>query len=290
MAKYGVKPLDGRRPCRSRNAPYSTVEGDPARTDGELREDLGLGRLAVYTIASVPYTAYVTQIDATNPSQNKVRYISDPRVGINERIDADRHPRCLVPRQQNVAGRILYWERRNPGIDVLLCKRDVKGAFKLLAAAIRGLPHMGFQFHKYIITYLSPYFGWKPSPYNWRAITVLLLQCVAPFCPSGPHLYGPESFAPYHYVGDGDFLEPWLALRPWASVMVWELALTGFSGLPAVYSKKNLVEGACSTKMTLRGIDVDATAVAFTLPGAKIDRAIEFLAPIDFDPGKRVSS
>ena len=84
-----------------------------------------------------------TQKDVTKKDGVKVGYISDPRVEINERIDPAAHPKVRVPKQANVIRRILYWKRRYPTIPVLLCKRDVKGAFKLLPISIRGLTHMG---------------------------------------------------------------------------------------------------------------------------------------------------
>lgn len=136
LATKGVKPLADRPPVRSRQTPYSTIQNNPERKARELWEDLVEGRLMVFTVDSEPWTdelmesrlAFVTQTDATNPDQQKARYISDPRVEINHRIDTDRHPRCIVPRQQNVARRILYWQRGYPGVEMLLCKRDVEGA------------------------------------------------------------------------------------------------------------------------------------------------------------------
>lgn len=103
----------------------------------------------VYTELSEPYTenlmesrlSYVSQKDATSPEQTKVRYISDPRVEINPRIDTDRHPRCVAPRHQNVARRVLYRQRRYPGVEVLLCKRDVKGVQINPCGYSRAIPY-----------------------------------------------------------------------------------------------------------------------------------------------------
>ena len=293
LATYGVKPLADSPPTRFRQKPYATVADSPERTAGDLWEDLVKGRLMVFTVRAEPITgdlmesrlAYVSQKDVTNPDSVKVRYISDPRLEINSRIDTERHPRCIVPKHQNVARRVLYWQRRYPGIDILLCKRDVKGAFKLLPVAIAGLTHMGCRFASYIVTYLAMFFGWKPSPANWGVITSMLLQYVATFQPTDEHTCGPESFSPYQYVDDSAFVEPWLGTRPWLAVALWEAGLTRCFGEPALHRVKKLVEGACATRITLWGIDVDTKTGTFTLPECKVERAREFLASPTFDPG-----
>lgn len=175
IATKGDKPLADRPPLRSRQQPYSTIKDNPERTALELWEDLVNGRPMVFAGESEPWTEelmeyrldFATQPDAANPDQQKVRYISDPRVEINHRIDADRHPRCIAPRQQNVARRAIYWKRRYNGVEAVLRKRDVKGASRLVPVSMSELPHMGCRFAHYIVTYLSLFFGWKDSPSNW---------------------------------------------------------------------------------------------------------------------------
>ena len=152
--------------------------------------------------------AFVTQKDVTKETGVKVRYISDPWVEINERIEPKHHPRVRAPQHGNVIRMILYWKRRYPTIPILLCKRDVKGAFKLLPASIAGLAHMGLQFANYTILYLRLYFGRKPSPASWGIISSILLKFAASFTPKDPSCMGPEGFRAYEYVGDGAFDEP----------------------------------------------------------------------------------
>ena len=229
LAKLGVRPLADRPPTRERQQAYSTAQDNPERTASDLWEDLVKGRLMVYTTASEPWAEQLmesrlvdlSQKDVVNPDQMKVRYISDPRLEINPRIDTDRHPRCIVPKHQHVARRVLYWQRRYPGIDVLLCKRDVEGAFKLIPVAVEGAPHIGCRFATYVVTYLSMFIGWKPSPANWGVVTTLLLQFVASYTPVWTDLRGPEALTPFQYVDDSAFVEPWIGIRPWLAVSIW---------------------------------------------------------------------
>lgn len=142
----------------------------------------------VYTIKSEQLTedlmdsrmAYVSQKDVTDPDQVKVRYISGPRVEINPRIDTDRHPRRIVPKQQNVARAVLYSQRRYHGVDVLLRKRDVEGAFKLIPAALSGLSYMGCIFSQFLATYLSMFFRMDAVARQLGGRSLLFCCCLWP--------------------------------------------------------------------------------------------------------------
>ena len=88
--------------------------------------------------------------NVTKPENAKVRYISDPRNEVNERIDNERHPQRIIHRHKNVARRAIYWKRRYPTNPILICKLDVQGAFKLIPVSIRGLAYMGFRFATFV--------------------------------------------------------------------------------------------------------------------------------------------
>ena len=64
---------------------------------------------------------------------------------------------------------------------------------------------------------------------------------------------GPEGFVAYEYVGDGAFAEPWLDVRPWTAVKIWEQGLQTCLAKKALHADKRRVEGDCSTNMILRG-------------------------------------
>ena len=119
----GVLPLADKPPSRSQQKPYSIVQDNPERKACGLWGDLVKGRLMVYTSRSEHLAeelmesrrAYASQKDVTSPDQAKARYISDPRIEMKSRIDTDRHPRRIVPKQQNVARTFHYWQRMYPG-------------------------------------------------------------------------------------------------------------------------------------------------------------------------------
>ena len=198
--------------------------------------------------------AFVTQKDATRPGGHKVRYISDPMVAINERIEPKHRPRVGVPQHAHVIRRILYWKRRYPTIPVSLCKRDVKGALKLPPASIVGLARAGVRFARFAIVYPSLFFGWKPLPASRGVISSMLLRLVASFAPKHPSSMGPEGFRAYEYLYDGAFAEPWLDARPWTSACIRELGLQTCLGKKALREKKKAAEGTCAARINLRGL------------------------------------
>ena len=184
--------------------------------------------------------AFFTQKDITKPDGLKVRYISDPRIEINEMIEPTRHPMVRAPIHANVIRTILYWETLYPTTPELLRKRDSEGSLKLLPVSVVCLAHMSLQFPNYVILYLSLFIGWEPSHASWGAIPSLLLQPISPFTPRRPRIMWPERFAEYEYFDDGAFVGHWLNLRPWASVQIWEFGLQTALGIAALHFEKRI--------------------------------------------------
>ena len=98
----------------------------------------------------------------------------------------------------------------------------------------------GLRTADYLAVYLSTYFGWGESPGNWGIISSLLMQYVAPHAPKNTHAQGPGSFESYQFVDDGGFAEPALGIRPWVSVRIWEIGLSGSLCRKALNNDKNV--------------------------------------------------
>ena len=111
--------------------------------------------------------------------KGQVRNICDPRIDTNARAHSRRQPLLAVPSIPSIVRRILFRKRGYPGMPILLAKRDVMAAFKLILLAIRTLARAGFRAGRFIMTYLSMYFGWKGFPGTWGAIPTSTLQYIA---------------------------------------------------------------------------------------------------------------
>ena len=256
MAKYGVIAKGDSIPVRLEHQPYASIEDRCEETQRELWSDLVRGRLVIFTTKPDPpmgplmesKLAYMMQKDVTDPSKMKFMYISDPRNEVDERMGNDRHPKCVIPRQQNVARRILYWQRRYPRVPILIPKRDVRGAFKLIPVSIRSLAYTGCRFAGYMVVYLSLFFGWKPSPANWGAISTLMMHYLSAFAHEAIYIDGPESLVDYQYVGDGAFIEPRMGLRLWVASPLWGRILRLCVGSGAVNLTKKTYRGQLRNK------------------------------------------
>ena len=127
MATYGAQPHGADVPTWVRQQAYASVNDEPATAAGELQGDIAKGRLFLFTTASKSATrdpmesklTFATQSDAANPDVVQNRYISDPRVAVNERVFIVNRPACVIPRHQNSARRLLCCKRRYPGVPVM---------------------------------------------------------------------------------------------------------------------------------------------------------------------------
>ena len=109
------------------------------------------------------------------------RVVHDQR-GVNAFTEKTFHPPALQPKHAQVARLVLWIKRRLPGITVLLSKRDIAGAFRLLwvdpadvelfAGDLPWCPeHMeGEVFaegEEFTVIYLVSSFGFSGSPGEW---------------------------------------------------------------------------------------------------------------------------
>ena len=112
---------------------------------------------------------------------------------------------------------------------------------------------MGLRFSIYMAMCMALFFGWRLSPKSWGVISTLPMQYVADFRPIAGRLGDPEGPIALQYVDDGAFVAPWIGLRPWLDVSLWEVALNKALGLNAVHMAKKEAEGNCATKVAICG-------------------------------------
>eukprot|EP00972_Heterocapsa_arctica_P027079 3982993-Heterocapsa_arctica.AAC.1 len=102
------------------------------------------------------------------------RFITDMRQP-NKGCLKEDHPPALQPRHREVAREILWWQARCPRIPVLLAKRDVKAAFKLIWLRVEDVGLMCIELvgnwlgdHPDVAAiFMSMNFGWNGAPGEW---------------------------------------------------------------------------------------------------------------------------
>ena len=115
---------------------------------------------------------------------------------------------------------------------------------------------MGARFANFVVLYAALYFGWDPPPASWGVISSTMLQFSSSFSPGKGDTMGPEGLVAYEYVDDGAFAEPWLGLRPWLSVSLWEYGLMKRLCQKSLRLGKKAVDGSFAAKIALWGLDI----------------------------------
>jgi len=104
----------------------------------QLWKEIRHGRVLLLTHTAANgtcvYSSPFGAVDKLNPDRSIAedkRVVHDQR-GVNSAVAAEVHPPALQPRHRQLARLVLHWKSRFPMIRVLLAKKDIKGAFRLL--------------------------------------------------------------------------------------------------------------------------------------------------------------
>ena len=257
------------------------------------------------TISS-PFEAVDKLLPDRTVSPDK-RIVHDQR-GVNYYTDKAWHPPAAQPTHRQVAKRILMWKMRMPGVKVMLAKKDVAGAFRLLWVAPKDAElfagdvpwepsHMPQQdeeeeFQKepgvdMTIVYLVSSFGFSGSPGEWAIwgrATEEYHRAHRPAEPRRDLSYGFESKI---LVDDNILVEPWVGLRPWVSAENYEEGVRMMLGEAAVNADKDREEGAFRTQQTIWGLIMDTETEEIHLPERRVLKGAHLLAEEVFDAGRK---
>lgn len=235
------------------------------------------------------------------------RIVHDQR-GVNYYTDKTWHPPAAQPTHRQVAKRILMWKMRLPGVKVLLAKKDVAGAFRLLWVAPQDaelfagdVPWEPKQMaclgeaedeedeegEDMTIVYLVSSFGFSGSPGEWAIwgrATEEYHRAHRPAEPRRDLSYGFESKI---LVDDNILVEPWIGLRPWVSAENYEEGVRMMLGDAAVNADKDREEGTFRTQQTIWGLIMDTETEEVHLPERRVLKGAHLLAEEVFDAGRK---
>lgn len=189
------------------------------------------------TTISSPFEAVDKLLPDRTISPDK-RVVHDQR-GVNYYTDKTWHPPAAQPSHAQVAKRILLWKLRAPGLPVLLAKKDVAGAFRLLwvspedvelfAGDVPWSPSdMGPSAEEtqggkeMTIIYLVSSFGFSGSPGEWAIWGRSTEEFHRSYRPKMSRRDGAYGFESKILVDDNVLVEPWIGLRPWVSAETYE--------------------------------------------------------------------
>ena len=235
------------------------------------------------------------------------RVVHDQR-RVNMMTDKTWHPPALQPTHQQIARRVLWHKTRYPGIEVVISKRDIAGAFRLLwvspsdahlfAGDLPWRPEMmekedgdtdSLQYEdvspgkEFTVIYLVSSFGFSGSPGEWTAFGRATEEYHRAHMPGQPRRDGSSGFDSKILVDDMVLVEPVLGFRPWVSASCYDSGVRMLLGTNAVNEEKNAIEGAFREEQTIWGLNMNTHTELASLPARRIEKGAHLLALPAFD-------
>ena len=235
----------------------------------------------------------------------EMRLVHDQR-RVNQGTDKTLHPPASQPLHEQVVRRILWLKTRYPGVRVLLAKKDVAGAFRLLwvdprdvelfggdlpwqpefmgpiddkvLEALKGKPGL-------TVLYLVSSFGFSGSPGEWGVWGRATEELHRGHRPQDGRRDGEVHFCGKILVDDMVLIEPEMGLRPWISSEVYEWGVVKLLGSKAINKAKDAEEGQFESSQTIWGVTIDANEEVMSLPEARVLKGAYLLSEPQFNYG-----
>ena len=240
----------------------------------------------------------------------EMRLVHDQR-RVNQGTDKVLHPPAAQPLHEQVARRILWLKARYPKVDVVMAKKDVAGAFRLLWVAPQDVELFGgdvpwqpefmgedqsnqegswprgtFEGGMTVL-YLVSSFGFSGSPGEWAVWGRATEELHRAHRPAEPRRDGALHFDGKILVDDMILIEPKIGVRPWISSEVYEWGVVKLLGEKAINKDKDAEEGRFEDMQTVWGVCIDAKSERISLPEARILKGAYLLAGTDFNYGAK---
>ena len=254
------------------------------------------------TTISSPFEAVDKMLPDRTISAEK-RVVHDQRT-VNAGTSKFWHPPALQPLHSQIARRILWCKVRAPGLPVLMSKKDIAGAFRLLwvtpedvelfagdlpwdtVKAFGHEPTIGKPVKEDItIIYLVSSFGFSGSPGEWTMWGRGTEELHRAYKPAEPRRDMSLGFDAKVLVDDCVLVEPWVGFRPWVSAEVFEAGVRQLLGDKAVNKEKDEVEGAFQTSQTVWGVIMETDTEKAALPERRVQKGAVLLSDAGFDYG-----
>ena len=174
------RPFTGRWRC----GPHKSVTEHMQEAYEKVWKDVHKGRVLLCSaeleeelagIAATPQG----RVPKQNPDRTlsaEGRFVHDQRL-VNALGTKEDHPPAAQPRHRELARLILWWKVRCPGLPILIAKRDVDSAYKLIWICLDDVGLFATELPgseigrkgNVVVMYLVLTLGWSGSPGNYMA-------------------------------------------------------------------------------------------------------------------------
>ena len=292
--------------------PHPRARADLGQVYAQLMKDILKHRVLVassehpaleHTVSS-PFEL-VPKMLPNRTLSTEARLVHDQRQ-VNGGTHKDLHPPAGQPTHEQVVRRILWLKARYPGVPVVMAKKDVAGAFRLLwvdprdtelfAGDVPRKPDLigpsdasgrtGLDSNLTVI-YLVSSFGFSGSPGEWTVWGRATEEVHRGLKPLESRRDGEVHFCGKILVDDMVLVEPVIGPRPWVSSEAYEWAVTQLLGEKAINKLKDAEEGCFSRQQTVWGLTINAETERMSLPEARILKGAYLLAQPCFNYGHK---
>jgi hypothetical protein len=221
------------------------------------------------------------------------RFIHDARK-INLRGHKHDHPPALQPRHRGVARRILWWKIRHPASRILLAKRDIDSAFKLIWLWFEDAGSFANEVPGDVLGLIGAWitaisvvltFGYHGSPGEYSPWGYALKQFHEAHVPADPTWHDDVPFSDATLVDDTILIEPELGLRPQMSGACFGRGARLILGPNAINIPKLAEEGEYDVASLIWGIAMNTESEMIALPEVKIGKIRDLVRSSDLDHG-----
>ncbi|CAE7377685.1 unnamed protein product, partial [Symbiodinium necroappetens] len=219
-------------------------------------------------VISSPFDAVDKMLPDRSVAPDK-RIVHDQRV-INCGTDKEWHPPAIQPKHEQVARLILHAKAHLPNTEILMSKKDVAGAFRLLWVD----PHDADLF--------AGDLPWVPEEMEKGEETAEGVDMTVVYLVNLSW-----AFQSRILVDDNVLIEPWVGLRPWVAGEVYEAGVTTLLGKAAVNRDKDMIEGPFRTFQTVWGLDMETASEEIHLPERRILKGANLLCEPAFEYGSK---
>ncbi len=297
--------------ARMASQPHPNARRHLGQVFKQIGKDVGKHRILLVgakhpllKAVSSPFEAVDKMLPDRTISEEK-RIVHDQR-GVNQGTDKYLHPPAIQPSHQQIARRILWTKVRCPNIPVVMAKKDIAGAFRLLWLAPSDVELFGGDLpwkedcfeekqggeehhcrHGITVLYLVSSFGFSGSPGEWTMWGHATEDYHRMHRPAEPGRDLGMGFDGKILVDDFILVEPMVGLRPWVSAEVFEEGVRTLLGEAAINAEKDRIEGDYRTSQTVWGVVMDSEEERAYLPERRIQKGAQLMAEKEFDYGSK---
>eukprot|EP00971_Amphidinium_carterae_P105852 2096399-Amphidinium_carterae.2 len=307
---------------RQQAMPHPSATNELSQVYRSLWKDVRKGRILLVPTEQLSNTVVQSSPLAAVPKMlpdrtlaAECRVVHDQRV-TNQFCPSCLHPPALQPKHSQIVRLVKWWQTMLPGIPVMIAKRDIASAFRLIwvdpedcevfAADLPWKPSacalesqtpepptsstaeeradLGLGV---TAIFMVMSFGFTGAPGEWAPWGLATTALHRAYVPADPFTEGPWSFHSHILVDDAILVEPQIGNRPEISAFCYEENTRALLGENSINQDKVQLEGEYGCEATVWGLAINTMTDTIGLPEQRLLKGAHLLALPAYTAGNR---